>query len=829
MIHVTKVNSLILTLSLSVVSCQLKVEPPPAKNLKVPMLESQDTNLLKKMAKPFSDYKWAKNNLAVAQDSEALLTQSLSLKKVSLMFGDSVSFDLAKDLFKEYKNKSQFKTNSLSNSEYLTLVTQESDEALSQGLSATEQRVLADTEIVKKIVLDEGQNLKLVQPELEFEKQLEFAHNYINQVILKIETYELFPELKTEVLSQLKQQSQAQLSPAQQLSIKLQKATLFGEAIQNIQAYVKAEQTQLDPTDELKLTQSVKLAQMTEAIQDEKSALAALTMAWSMLNDEERIKSFKSANEKLYDYLKKQSDKEIACFITESCKGFFKKIVLNVGVYPALKDYGLENIKKTLNTEALLAARLSVQKNAASTLKNLPLSISTQLETSVQQKLTALYQFKQNFQSQLALGISKNLGFSQSNLFYSENTVTFAGQFQKNYAQAQFVTTLDTEAQFNLIENMLLFFSRGTALNFQTTSAEPIKDVLVKAEPRVYKNRESTEIKALDQMWSLRFYSKMISLLADWKETLYDQGLSKLSVQSFITDFKSPELERSLFPKSDLLGISVSLAAQTLKQFQTEFSPIYLIGKDNLRVSLKDYLAQSNQPASTVLVQAAVSDLTENRLSETTKLSDMNETLLALNEFYQATFEIEKSPSAILQDPNLRQDLLNSRQQVKLITLALANFISNKLIDDQRKTLFSEYHFSAVTNENSQTAEANNLQTQTAAQIASQAVAQIRTPAYLLSDYTNTIEALMTAYDITGIEIYKLTAIELYYTINRVFYNSVIRFYSTSLLQAPLPPVDKTVVLKTLSQVGLVRPYLPLTSQIQFDRIFENWFAAVLL
>ena len=131
--------------------------------------------------------------------------------------------------------------------------------------------------------------------------------------------------------------------------------------------------------------------------------------------------------------------------------------------------------------------------------------------------------------------------------------------------------------------------------------------------------------------------------------------------------------------------------------------------------------------------------------------------------------------------------------------MTLGNFISNQLVDKE-KNLYTEMNF------------------QTEEKLASDNS----------SEYAHAIDALLTAYNLTGIDIYKFTAIELYYTLNRKFYSPTLKFYRASLTQDQ-STVQRKQVLEILSSVIGIRKYLGITSQIQFDKIFENWYASILM
>lgn len=781
-----------------VLSCSPKAQEAERAKPEVPMVATNDVSLVSLYKKPFADFQFTEKYLA--KNSTDLKSEALLLMKIGNVVGDEIAVDTANGLYNQSEEKAVSNKLNMADSQYLVLIEQQSDAALSSGLDETEKTVLADTQRINMIIDQNNGPTQMVTSATAFALQLSIADQMIVNVLRQIENTELFPELKTQVLAELSAQTTEQLKAPKELSGQLAGVKTLTQAIAILKNYVTVNQTVLTPEDVQDLANAEKLGRLTDNIHDGESALAALAMAWSMLDAEERKVSFKSANEELYDFLRKKDDKEIQCLIREKSCGIFKKIVLKVGVFPALKDYGLGNIQNDLNAGGIAGVTAVVQTQCALQITTLGTQIKEKIKVSITEKLTGLHDFKAKFKLIIGDGLANAIGTSTPNLFENDD---FEQMFKTAYNQAENLSPKNLETQFILVEKMLQFMKRGTPLT-SAPQSEDIKTVLKANEPRFYVHPTPNEngdiiTRAKDQAWSLMFYSKMIQQLADWKTTPYDIGITKYVAQDFITEFQSEELKKQLFPKAELVGMALSLAAQTLKQMYTDKSPIYLLDKNNNRVSIETYLQENFDSTSNIVVHAAVSDLQNGVLIDKARLSDITLMMEAMSLFYKATDGIDKSASESLKDPALRTEVLNARKQIRLVIMTLGNFISNQLVDKE-KNLYTELNF------------------QTEVKVATDSS----------SEYARAIDALLTAYNLTGIDIYKFTAIELYYTLNRKFYSPTLKFYRASLTQDQ-NTVQRQHVLEVLSSVIGIRKYLGITSQIQFDRIFENWYASILM
>jgi len=210
----------------------------------------------------------------------------------------------------------------------------------------------------------------------------------------------------------------------------------------------------------------------------------------------------------------------------------------------------------------------------------------------------------------------------------------------------------------------------------------------------------------------------------------------------------------------------------------------------------------SDQSAGPIAL-AAATDFKKGLRIPTAKASDLGELLNAMSAFYRATEDIEKTKSTFLLQKNgngksLLEEAVAARQDIKLLMVAIANFISNQLI--QANGLISK---SIALNENLKPLEK-----------------------YELLDQTRAIDALMKAYDLTKIDVYLWTAKNIYYSMNRLLYSDKIKFYQQSTEDEVQTGIDRTKLLETYKDLLPLKSYLSPEEQAQFEKIFEAWLKA---
>ncbi len=808
-----------------VTNCAPKVQEKQRVAPIVPTVRTNDTNLFQKNKKSFASFEHAQKN--IKKSSQNLFIDAENL----LMISDKLQDTLSEEIALSYYNQAIANQTTASSSvlikdtHYLQLVHEESVQAIQSGTATVIATLQQDVVVIQKLITRETEILKTVKENDLLGQQLELVEKVLQKIIVAIESADIFPDLKLQVVTEMRNQSAVQLTGPKILATDLKVITTLKQGIDILNAYVVKNTVVLLPEDKKALTDADHLGQLVDKIRNSKTALQALAKTWQILKPEERVLHFKTANKKLFDFFNDKGPRDIQCIVAANCDSFVTKIILKMGVYPAIEEYGVENIKKDITLNALNSLNLAVQKNSQITLLALGQTLQTDVQEGVNKEIIEIQLFAKDFKNYIAEGLAAKLGtasIGRLNLSTSN-----ANNFMLNYYNSLFLKKNNERGQFQLIDNLLQFMFSGKNLdqtsdqnNSEAKITQTIKEALTKADARFYYDQENKLtaepiLTVKDQAASLKFYTQMMNQLADWRPSTFDTGITQYYAQDLVTKFHSEDLKKLVFPKADLFGMALSLAAQTLKQLESELSPIYLLDGNNQRISIYDYLNNNFENPNAVVVHAAASDLKNKVLSDETKLEDITLMIDALADFYKATEDIEKSTSDILKDEVLKTQILNSRKQVKLVIVTLANFISNQMVTRDHY-VYSEMNFKT---------------TQKKLSVSSM-------------DYAMAIKALMTAHHVTGIDIYKLSALEVYYSLNRKFYLTKNKFYSSSiqtndkgeLVDADLIKSDsadisvsRDHILMMLSSILPLRSHMNYGSQLQFDRIFENWYSVLLL
>jgi hypothetical protein len=793
-------------------SCAPKVQDSELKKPDVPELKTNDVALNQIYKSPFATVNWTIKKLDLKKTFSQ--TQIQTLFEISEKLSDLNANEKAIDLFnlRQNENLTQQKnvTKEYKNTYYLQLVEEQTRKSLKKSVSDIEQQLLDDTDQIDKIIDSAANNsVNKSKPENDLATHIQIAKHLITEITDKIQATDLFAELKKQTVEQIKLQADHYISVADDFNSQSAPLTILTLKIKLIETYLEKLNITLEGVDQQSLQSGKKLGASIDAIADSKNALQTLALTWQMLTVEDRDQYFKPANQKLYDLLNKKSDKDIQCLTDGNCTGLISKIILNIGVYPALDSYGIDKIKSDLNQAAIGYLNRKINAIAFEKLNTLTAKMKTDIRASVEKNITDVQKFKDNFKINLATGLKNKLNSTALNLYVLSDAQSDSVLLQEQLTLAtNELYTLPTATaeqiknkQFNLIEKVisLIDFSNQKQTLLQNGLTDFLKNPKELFLTSELKNTTNT-ILIKDQAASLKFLSQMITATADWKPGPFDHGLVEINAQDLISDFKSDQLNQSLFPKASLFNICFSYAVQVLKQIQSEKSLVYLVDNDSQRIPISDYLSGKNHP--TVALGAA-SDQKNNRLTNKTNAADLADLIGALSAFSAATKDIEQSQSEILNDPAVKAQILSANKNVNLLILTLSNFISSQMVGP-KNLVADNYDF-----ESKQLGTTYSLQSQVAA-----------------------IHALVKAYETTGIDIYLLSAKELYYALNKNYFDPQLKFYKTNMADKSENTSGAQLnsdVLNTLNQLLPLRKYLVLSSQVQFDRIFENWYVAILL
>ena len=804
---------IIISMHIAFMSCAPKVQDSTQKKPDVPELQTNDIALQQVYKNPFASINYSIKKTEFKKTASQTDVQNLF--EISDKLYDPIANEKAVDIYNqllaEAAQSNLIQTKEFKDTYYLQLVEEQTRKSLKNSVSDIQKKILSDTDHIEQIIdKSVASNSKKSTAQSDLATQIQTGQNLISLITKNINQADLFPELKKQILIKINSEADKFVSAATEFDQKMQLAPDLSRKLILIDAVLKDLEIELG-TDTGRTLQSGKmLGKSIDQISTSINSLQTLALTWKMLTIEERDLYFKSRNQKLYDLLNKKSDADIQCLIAGNCSGLISSVVLNLGVYPALEEYGISKIKIDLNSAAMQFLNRKINSIVFEKLSNLPQTMKTQIRSGVEKSITDVQSFKDNFKLKLANGLKKQLKLNFLSMYSLTNTskqkqIQLGRQLSENINQLYVMENLKSSekqmSQISLIEKIigLVDFSNQKRNLLKNGLSEYIKNP---KELFLMSDLQNTEnaLRIKDQASALKFISLMLMATADWKSGSFDHGITDIRAQDLISDFKSDQLNQSLFPKVELFNICFSYAVQILKQIQSEKSLVYLVDNKNQRVPISDYFSGKNRPT---VAMGAASNQKDNRTANVTTASDLAALIESLSMFIKITKDIQNSQSEIIKNPEFKNQIASANKNVQLLILTLANFLSSQMVD-HKNLVADSYDFE------SQTLSEN----------------------YNLETHVATISALIKAYEVTGLEIYLFSAKELYYSLNKYYFNPTLKFYKNNLSEKNEVSAAQTItsdVLNTLNQLIPIRKYLTMSSQVQFDRIFENWYVAILL
>jgi hypothetical protein len=295
----------------------------------------------------------------------------------------------------------------------------------------------------------------------------------------------------------------------------------------------------------------------------------------------------------------------------------------------------------------------------------------------------------------------------------------------------------------------------------------------------------------------LKGLSQMINFTADWKKTGFEDSLGKIQAQELTSELENPALARPLFPKEMLFALNLGDAAVLLKNITKKSTPVFLITLNDKTIWADQYQPGGKETA----IMAGLVDIKEGQRATTVQGQDVAKFLLAIHEFLKATEGVGRTRSAILLEKDLYgmtplQALLEGREELKLLTVALANFISSQMVNDQ-SVVQPSYSVLKM-----QTTYDKNFQ---------------------VEDQAFAIRALFSAWEITGMETYLWSAQEIYFAMNKNAFDSREHFY----VNGDGSPLSFPQKVNTLRALVELKASLPPSSQNQLARMVAPWMSAL--
>ena len=303
----------------------------------------------------------------------------------------------------------------------------------------------------------------------------------------------------------------------------------------------------------------------------------------------------------------------------------------------------------------------------------------------------------------------------------------------------------------------------------------------------------------------LQGLSDTIAYLRDWKKSGFEDGLGAFTIANALklgsvisedSEVTEGPLAMKIFDKSTMFAFAIANAAAVLQNTKKDGTPFYLVSPTETAEWL-------NEPSKNSLrATAGIVDIVNGRRTAITRIGDVARYILAISSFLEATNGIEKTKSNLLKAQDEKtgrrklDDLLEAREQLKMLLTALANMLSGTL---QHADGSFAAQFNKSTRKTSGKASA--------------------------VDAALAVEALVKVANEFGARVYSTAALEGYFAMNRTLWNSDLKFYAQEAGKNIVPTYNELVSI--INSIDTLAPHMPSNSRAQWQTIAQNWAGAL--
>lgn len=682
---------------------------------------------------------------------------------------------------------------------------------------------------------------------------LEHAQNFTQSLLKNINQMSLPELVRDGVTTELKLQTKPLFNKAQEAIRHLDEARTLSQTLRALDQSIAAFAMALPAEFKTSLQKGRTLAKSIDAAKDAQGGLTVLIDVWRILNAKDRVSYFKPVSTDLYDFLSKQSEKDLDCLRQEGCSGgLFKGIAKKLFILPEIKKYGIEKLQHEMNEKTKLHVLEQIRAYAHGFLQSLPKTIAEKMDAGIAkeaQRLTSVKKDYPSFLSQLLSDWGKNRLPMQKGRVYGFEVSNIKIQLQPGQALSlQAASTLEDlkgpTAGTSMTAHALLLGQTAAPNDFAFQSAlsqinklisiggyrdpqdrlvpallspvgqekKPLDLMNLSANLNSYRIPDKIKLRdgfhahqnmiyekdfsASSYADQIKGLSEMLKVTADWKSTSYDHLLGQIKAQELTEDLQAEALNRPLFPKDMLFALNVADVAVLLQDITKNSTPVFL-------VNLQDQIVWADQynPEQDTVLMGGIVDIKKGKKSNIVRSKDVAHFLIAVATFLEATEGIERTQAPLLLEKDAEgkrplDTLLQGRADLKLLIVAMANFISNQLTSE-KSLVQNQYYLHEMLRSNN--------------------------PDYVVEDQVIAIRALMKAYALTGIDAYQWSAQDIYFAMNRTMFDAREGFY----VNGDGTPLDLPAKTQALLALYELRPVLPAASQRQLERLSGPWLTGL--
>ncbi len=723
------------------------------------------------------------------------------------------------------------------NSAYASAAIGETREDTKKAVNSGIAMLKAQEPIIEQLLIYRNRNYEWPTGRESLVTVVEYVEGFLKAFVRDVERSKVDKAVKKELVEELRinfgpriQRIRAQIALAYN-------TTKTYEFVTQVRRVLKEEGLDLGQSIEAKLDLAERLPREVEKIVDARTALSVLIDFWRAATPQTREDKFKKMAPDLYDFLHGKNDEDLTCIQT-GC-GPITALKRVLFILPAIEEFGVEKIRKTLADAAEESIKSELETEAVKALPEIYKEVFSKIAGELARQRSNISKISTDYGTYLRLALNRvavaKLGLKEKDPVFGAEPTRIRVDLDFSNAPRMNAVRMDTRAAFvtgaavigagmaaaielhdHHIENVLapsgvnayrikqtlgrVFFEQINKVliigGFTTENAKDF-DALSLAEdgdsgngPARFNLRKllSSEYtfavpdqirltqptrpemvlgsvppklisnSVAGQAEMLKGLSRIALSLRDWERTPFDDVLGAVNLADFVPDLPKDAVDRKLFPKELFYAAAIGNAGALLQNMTKKLSTVGLIEPDG-GMHWGNELDPSKDPTKQAIA-ATVFDLVNGERSTTTKSVDVARFLSAISDFLRASDGIEKATAGVLMDvgPDGRRavdQVINARQDLKLLVMAMANFLSSHAIGE--KGLVLPLFSRSVDN--------RSLGMSGEPQLLDQAVV---------------IRALLDASEVISAGIYRTAALDLMSAMNASFFRPKLGFYSES-------------------------------------------------
>ncbi len=769
------------------------------------------------------------------------------------------------------------------NSAYASAAIGETRDDTKKAVNSGIAMLKAQEPIIEKLLTDRSQKFEWPTERKSLVAVVDSVEAFLKAFVRDVERSSVDKAVKKELVEELRinfgpriQRIRAQIAVAYN-------ATKTFDFVIQVRGVLKEEGVDLGSDIESKLDVAERLPREVEKIVDSRTALSVLIDFWRAASPQTREDKFKKVAPELYDFLHGKNDEDLTCIQT-GC-GPITSLKRVLFILPAIEEFGVEKIRKTLADAAEESIKSELETEAVKALPKIYQEVFSKIAGELARQRTNIAKISTDYGPYLRLVLNRvavaklglkekdpvlgaeptrirvDLGFSNAavmtavraeyrgsafttgaaaigagmaaaielhdhhienvliptglgpyrikqalgRVFFEQiNKVLIVGGFTTEHAKdfdalsvADDADTGNGPARFNLRKSLSSEYTFAVPDQIRLTLPGKPELVLGSVPPKQITNSVAGQAEMLKGL------SRIALSLRDWEQTPFDEVLGAVNLADFVPDLPKAAVDRKLFPKELFYAAAIGNAGAILQNITKEFSTVGLIGPGG-EMHWGNESDPSKDPTKQAIA-ATVFDLIDGERATTTKSVDVARFLSAIADFLRASDGIEKATAGVLIDagPDGRRavdQVLAARKDLKLLVMALANFLSSHAIGETGLVLplFSR------------SADNRSLGMSGQPQLLDQAVV---------------IRALLDASDVISAGIYRTAAVDLMSAMNFTFFRPNLGFYSESASDEGALGLE--VLVSILVAGERVSPYMTRERLGQWVRVSRPWINAL--